>query len=182
MRNMKIRPKYLMDKPPGTLKNRVFIGGNYSLGSRIEDIADVVRDCGYQPIIVWEFDILPGTERHSSKQIVKQCKYAIFEVSSNAGHFFEMDDAEEYSLNCLCLWDAHQGSSPNVSTMVQSHPVFLSNNKPYRNTRELQYLVYDFLRSLNSREHCQGSTRRLGTKAAAGFEPATKAFLIPWFI
>ena len=176
---MKIEPKYLIDEPPGTLENRVFIGGNYSLGSRIEDVADVVRDCGYQPIIVWEFDIPPRTERHSSKQIVKQCKYAIFEVSSNAGHFFEMDDAQEYSLNCLCLWDAHQGSSPNVSAMVQSHPVFLSNNESYRNTRELQYLVYDFLRSLNSLDHCQGSTRRLGRKAAAGFASATKGFLIP---
>jgi hypothetical protein len=145
---MKIEPKYLIDKPPGIFEKRVFIGGNYSFGSRIEDIADVVLDCDYQPIIVWEFGIPRGTERHSSKQIIKQCKYAIFEVSSNAGHFFEMDDAEEYSLDCLCLWDAHQGSSPSVSAMVQSHSVFMRNNKPYRNTRELQHEVFNFLRSL----------------------------------
>ena len=146
---MKIEPKYLIDEPPGTLENRVFIGGNYSFGSRIEDIADVVLDCDYQPIIVWKFGIPLGTERHSSKQIIKQCRYAIFEVSSNAGHFFEMDDAEEYSLSCLCLWDAHQGSSPSVSAMVQSHSVFVRNNKPYRNTRELQHEVFNFLRSIN---------------------------------
>jgi len=145
---MKIEPKYLIDKPPGVSEKRVFIGGNYSFGSRIEDIADVVLDCDYQPIVVWEFGIPRGTERHSSKQIIKQCKYAIFEVSSNAGHFFEMDDAEEYSLDCLCLWDAHQGSSPSVSAMVQSHSVFMRNNKPYRNTRELQHEVFNFLRSL----------------------------------
>jgi len=147
---MKIEPKYATDKPPGVLEKRVFIGGNYSFGSRIEDIADVVLDCDYQPIIVWEFGIPRGTERHSSKQIIKQCKYGIFEVSSNAGHFFEMDDAEEYSLSCLCLWDAHQGSSPNVSSMVQSHSVFIRNNKPYRNTRELQHEVFNFLRNLSS--------------------------------
>jgi hypothetical protein len=146
---MKIEPKYSIDEPPGTLENRVFIGGNYSFGSRIEDIADVVVDCDYQPIIVWEFGITPGTERHSSKQILKQCRYAIFEVSSNAGHFFEMDDADEYSLSCLCLWDAHQGSSPNISAMVQSHSVFVRNHKPYRNTRELQYEVFNFLKNLN---------------------------------
>ena len=145
---MNIEPKYLIHKPPGTLEDRVFIGGNYSFGSRLEDIADVIRDCEYQPILAWEFGIPPRTERHSSKRLVKQCKYAIFEVSSNAGQFFEMDDAEEYSLICLCLWDAHPGSSPNVSSMAQSHTVFVRNNKPYRNTRELQYEVFNFLKNL----------------------------------
>ena len=146
---MKTKLLYPINEPPGTLETRVFVGGNYSFGSRIEDIADVIRDCDCQPIIIWEFGIHPGTERLSSKLIIKQCRYAIFEVSSNAGHFFEMDDAEEYSLDCLCLWDAHQGYSPNVSAMVQSHPVFVRNNKPYRNTRELHHEVFNFLKSLN---------------------------------
>lgn len=141
-------PKYLTSEPPGTLENRVFIGGNYNFGSRLKDIAEVVTDCRYQPILVWEFGIPPGTERHSSKQLVKQCRYAIFEVSSNAGQFFEMDDAEEYSLICLCLWDACPSSSPHVSSMAQSHTVFKKNNKPYQSTRELQYEVFNFLRNL----------------------------------
>jgi len=145
---MRIEPKYLIDKPPGAFEKRVFIGGNYSFGSRVEDIADVVLDCEYQPIIAWDFGISLGTERHSSRQIIRQCRYAIFEVSSNAGHFFEMDDAEEYALDCLCLWDAHQGPSPSVSAMVRSHSVFMTNNRPYRNTRELQHEVFSFLRSL----------------------------------
>lgn len=144
---MTIEPKYLIDKPPGVFEKRVFIGGNYSFGSRIEDIAEAIVDCEYQPIIVWQFGVPPGTERHSSKQIIKQCKYAIFEVSSDAGHFFEMDDAEKYSVNCLCLWDAHQGSSPRVSAMVKSHSVFLKNNKPYRNTRVLHDEVINFLKN-----------------------------------
>ncbi|GAG39931.1 unnamed protein product, partial [marine sediment metagenome] len=51
---MKIEQKYLIDKPPGIWEKRVFIGGNYQLGATIEDIADVVEDFEFQPIIVWE--------------------------------------------------------------------------------------------------------------------------------
>jgi len=142
---MKIEVKYTMDNPPGTFERRVFIGGNYSFGSRIEDIADAVIDCEFTPIIVWEFGIVQGTERHSSAQILKQCKYAIFEVSSDAGQMYEMEDADKYSLITLCLWDGHQGLVPKISAMTQSHPVFKKNNKSYKNTRTLQYEVAKFL-------------------------------------
>lgn len=86
---MGIEPKYSLDNPPGTLDRRVFIGGNYNFGSRLEDIADAVRDCEYIPIIAWDFGIPHGTERHSAREIIQQCKYAIFEVSSPAGHFLK---------------------------------------------------------------------------------------------
>lgn len=144
---MRITAKYSIDRPPGIFEKCVFIGGNYSFGSRIEDIAEAVVDCEYQPIIAWEFGIPLGTERHCSKRIIEQCKYAIFEVSSDAGHFFEMDDAEEYSLECLCLWDGHQGPIPRISAMVRSHQVFMKNNKSYLNTRQLQYQVFNFLKN-----------------------------------
>ena len=146
---MKIEPKYSIDNPPGTKNRRVFIGGNYSFGSRLEDIADAVRDCEYIPIVALEFGMAPDTERHSSKQLIRQCKYAIFEVSSAAGHFFEMDDAEEYSVISLCLWDAYLGTTPDISAMVRSHTIFKSNNSPYRNTRALHHEVYKFLQNLS---------------------------------
>ncbi len=143
---MRIEPKYAIDNLPSAFKKRVFVGGNYQHGAVIEDIADAVRDCEFQPIIVWEFGVAPGTERNSSKLILKQCKFAIFDVSTAAGHFFEMDDAKEFSTICLCLWDAHldQGSGPGISSMVRSHDIF-KNNKPFRNTRMLQSEVHRFL-------------------------------------
>lgn len=143
---MRIEPKYSINEPPSTFENRVFIGGNYQHGAILEDIADAVRDCEFQPIIVWEFGVSPGTERHSSRQILKQCKFAIFDVSTAAGHFFEMDDAKEFSVICLCLWDAHldQGNGPAISSMVKSHEIF-KNNKPFKNTRILQSEVHRFL-------------------------------------
>ncbi|MFH1926490.1 MAG: hypothetical protein ABIK32_08390, partial [Chloroflexota bacterium] len=124
---------------------RVFVGGNYSFGSRLEDIADAIRDCEFIPIIALEFGIPIGTTRHSAEQIIKQCKYGIFEVSSAAGQFFEMEDAKHYSLITLCLWDAYQG---HLSEMLSTHIVFTNNNRAYRNTRELHHQVYDFLRNV----------------------------------
>lgn len=143
---MHVTPIYSIDSPPGTFENRVFVGGNYQHGAVIEDIADAVRDFEFTPIIVWEFGVPQGTERHSSKEILRQCKYAIFDVSSAAGHFFEMDDAEEFSTVCLCVWDAHldRGDGPRISAMVKSHALF-TNNKPFRNTRTLQSEVHRFL-------------------------------------
>ena len=136
-----------IDNPPGSVETRVFIGGNYSLGSRIVDIKEAVADCDFVPIIVWDFGVPRGAERHSATEIIQICKYAIFEASTNAGYFFEMEDAKNLSLKCLCLWDAHQGD-PSVSSMTTSHPVFLENNRPYKNTRGLSYEVMSFLRSL----------------------------------
>lgn len=146
---MRIESKYSIDNPPGTWDRRVFIGGNYDFGSRLEDICDAVRDCEYIPIIAWDFGIPPDTERHSSGEIIKQCKYAIFEVSSDAGYFFEMEDAQANAIISLCLWDAYQGRTPMVSRMVKSHSIFKKNNRPYRNTRTLQNEVYKFLQHLS---------------------------------
>lgn len=148
---MKIEPIYSINSPPGVWNTRVFIGGNYSFGSRLEDISDAVRDCEYTPIIALHFGIPPGTERHSARQLIKQCKFAIFEVSSPAGQYFEIDDAEKYSVISLCLWDAYLGTPPRISAMVQSHQIFIKNNRSYRNTRELHHLVYTFLQSLKSK-------------------------------
>ena len=92
--------------PPGEFERRVFIGGNYQIGATIQDIADIVEDCEYQPIIPWEFGITPGIERHSSKEIeeiLKQCRYAILEVSTTVGYFPEMDDAERFGVNPVKL-------------------------------------------------------------------------------
>lgn len=146
---MKIEPIYSIDNPPGARSRRVFIGGNYSFGSRLEDISDAVRDCEYTPIVALHFGIQFGTERHSAKQLIKQCKFAIFEVSSPAGQYFEIEDAENYSVISLCLWDAYLGSPPKISAMVQSHSIFKKNNKSYRNTRELHHEVYTFLQNMS---------------------------------
>lgn len=144
---MKIQPKYSIDNIPGTFGDRVFIGGNYLYGSRLEDIADAVTDCGLTPIIARQFiGVAPGTERHSSLYLLERCKLAIFELSSEAGQLIELENALNFSTITLCVWDAYHGDKPKISAMVTSHPLFQSNNRCYKNTRELQYYVYDFLK------------------------------------
>lgn len=146
---MIIKPKYSIDNPPDVFEKRVFIGGNYQSGATIQDIADIVEDCEYQPIIPWEFGITPGIERHSSKkiqQILKQCRYAILEVSTTVGYFPEMDDAERFSTICMCLWDDHIEviTGHPISPEVANHSVF-AYSKPYHKVDILQYEVRKFL-------------------------------------
>lgn len=144
---MKIEHKYNINNPPGRLDRRVFIGGNYSFSIQLTEIAESVEDGDFQPILVWEFGVIPGTERHSSESILKQCKYAIFEVSSDAGYMYEIDDAQKYSLITLCLWAENRDGTPRISAMTRSHPVFQRNQRPYKSNRTLHYEVLNFLKS-----------------------------------
>jgi len=130
---------------PGRFVDRVFLGGDYRHGSLIKAMEDSVVDCGMTPIIPWQFGIKPGTERDSSLLLLEKCKFAIIEVSSDAGQMVELDNADRFRTIVLCLWDASVYDKPRISAMVTSNLLFKANNKGYRTIRELQYLVYDFL-------------------------------------
>lgn len=144
---MRIEPRYVIDKPPGTFDKRVFIGGSFRNASRLEEIYKTVLDCGFAPIFSLEFGIPWEATRHYTSRLVEQCKYAIFETSLDAGYFFEMEDAKIHSLITLCLWDAYHGSKPKISVMALTHDVFRNNNKSYRNVEELRLCVCDFLQN-----------------------------------
>ena len=83
--------------------------------------------------------------RHYSARLVQQCKIAIFETSLDGGWFFEMEDALNYSLLTLCVWDGYPGNYPRISTMALTHDVFRNNNKSYKKIDELRTIVTDFL-------------------------------------
>lgn len=142
---MQPRLTYSIDCMPGTFDDRVFLGGDYRYGALIQAMADAVTDCGMTPIIAWQFGIEPGTERDSSLILLQKCKFAIFEMSSDAGQMAELENAISFGTIVLCLWDASASDRPRISAMATSNPLFKANNRGYRTTRELQYHVYDFL-------------------------------------
>lgn len=145
MRNKVI---YDINHPPGSFDKRVFIGGSFRIiASCLEEIYKAVLDCSFVPIFSLEFGIPMDETRHYAGLLVKQSKYAIFETSHDAGYFFEMEDAKNYSLKTLCLWDAYLGDNPKISLMGWSHDVFKNNNKPYSNIDDLRNHVYDFLQN-----------------------------------
>lgn len=143
---MQSQQKHSIDSPPGSFGDRVFVGGNYRHGAAIQDIADTVTECGFTPIVVAQFAIPPGTTRDSSLTLLRQCKYAIFEVTTDGGHIAELERAVDYGTKTLCLWDAWQSEKPKISEIVTSNPIYQSNNKGYTSTRQLQEAVYRFLR------------------------------------
>jgi len=138
--------KYSIDSPPGNFGNRVFVGGNYRFGSLIDHIASAVSGCSFTPIVAAQFGIKRGTERESSLILLRQCKFAIFEVTLDGGHIGEIERALDYNTITLCLWDALRSDGPLMSAMVTSHPVFNSNNKGYKTIREMEEEVCKFLR------------------------------------
>ena len=145
---MRIEPRYVIGKPPGTFDKRVFIGGSFRTGSRLEEIYKIVLDCDFVPISSLEFGIPWEETRHYSGRLVEKCKCAIFETSLEGGYYFEMEDAKTYCLITLCVWDAYHGTQPRISDMALTHDVFRNNNKSYRNIEELRVLVRGFLQNI----------------------------------
>lgn len=137
--------KLVVDTPPGDFGTRVFIGGNYKFGSVLYLIKDAVVACGYQPILVAEFEIPKAATREYSLQLLRQCKFAIFEVTMDGGSMIEMERAVDYDTISLCLWDELTSESPKISAMVTSHPVFQANSQGYKGLRQLEDAVSLFL-------------------------------------
>lgn len=138
--------EFVVDAPPGDFGTRVFIGGNYKFGLVLHLIKRAVIYSGYQPILVSEFEIPVGSERESSLRLLRQCKFAIFEVSTDdAGHMIEMERALDYETVSLCLWDEGTSESPKISAMVTSHPVYRGNQQGYKGMRQLEDAVSVFL-------------------------------------
>ncbi len=137
--------KFSINSPPGNFGDRVFVGGNYRIGSVIQRIKEAVAGCTFTPIVVAEFAIKRGTENESSLTLLRQCKFAIFEVTLDDGHIAELQCALYYDTITLCLWDACRCDYPRISAMVTSNPLFKSNNKGYKTIREMEEEVCKFL-------------------------------------
>lgn len=131
---------------PGTYEKRVFVGGAYRYGSLLKVIAAAIEECNFTPILAFEFDIPRDTERHFCLQLLKKCKFAVFEASLDAGWMIELDWAHQYKKETLCLWDAMQGDEPRITSLTKSNETFRKNNKKYSSIRDLESHIYEFLR------------------------------------
>ena len=81
------------------------------------------------------------------KVILKQCKFAIFEVTIETGWMSEFRDAYHYHVICLCLYDKRKWAEwkiKKMSQMVTSDKLFKENNFGYLNMREMQTAVGAF--------------------------------------
>jgi hypothetical protein len=140
-----VQQKYSVNAPPGTIENRVFIGGNYALMPVLRVIEKSVLASGFQPIIAYDFNIPREKTREYSLRLLCQCKFAIFESTINDGHLVESARANAMEICILQVYMAMDGRKKQpkmMSTMIwQSTP----SPKGYVTFDELQEIIQRFL-------------------------------------
>lgn len=98
---------------------RVFVGGSAVLGPIIEEMRKVITSLGFDPVIPVDFDMPPGmTIYHKCLALLHACKYAVFDVSEQAGQMLEMDRAPEYAVQTIAVWS--RNSEFRITEMLKS--------------------------------------------------------------
>lgn len=136
---------YTLDNIPGLFEKRIFIGGNYDNCAVLREIADIVRELGYQPIIALDFDASKEEVRSYDLRLLSNCKYAIFEISFSDGHLIEIERSGDYKVQALLVYqvrDDKREPPPGASLMVlgTAHPRF-----GYLDFKELGEYLLTFL-------------------------------------
>jgi len=139
--------RYSINSPPGTVENRVFIGGSYALMPILREIENVVRTRGFQPIVPFDFSIPLEKTREYTLRLMFQCKYAIFEATFGNGHLVEVARATGFpETNILQVYMAMDKSKKPPKTMS----IMLWQTTPppqgYLKISELKEIVVTFLK------------------------------------
>ncbi len=79
-----------INRIPGLIKNRVFIGGDYDLMPILRFIKSIVAREKLTPILPFDFGIPREDTAGESHRLLQACPRAIFEATINAGHLLEI--------------------------------------------------------------------------------------------
>jgi len=135
-------------KQCGKKEKRVFIGGNYLNIAVLRLIESAVQNFDFVPIMPINF---PETSMESnekwihdiSMEVMKECSYAIFEVTFSNGHLMEIERAKDFKLNTILVYQTTKhGKKPMVTSMLLTTSF---EKKGYRNFDELRPIIYSFL-------------------------------------
>jgi len=137
--------KYKIDKIPGVLEKRVFIGGNYIFMPIIREIEILVKELGFQPIIAFDFDIPREKTRDYSLRLLTNCKYAIFEITLAGGQLVEEASRTGLDINTLQLYmalDENKEPPKSCSVMDYQRP---PQPQGYLTIKEMKEIIISFL-------------------------------------
>lgn len=107
---------------PALFVERVFIGGNYTTLSDLDEIAEWVDKLGFAPVFPIQYKI-PQEEIHDwDLRLLHNCRYAIFEVTDARGQLMEIERAHDYKVRTLLLFDAARGQEvpEQVANMLRT--------------------------------------------------------------
>jgi hypothetical protein len=125
---------------------RVFIGGSGGLSPIIEYMRNMVEKLGYDPVVAEDFDMPKGMSiYHKCLLLLHSCKYAIFDLSEQAGQLLEVERATEYGVKMLIVWPVNKEES--ITQMLKSS---LDRRgikyKAYMKFEEMENIFRDFLK------------------------------------
>ncbi|MGE0228151.1 MAG: hypothetical protein AB7I38_03250 [Dehalococcoidia bacterium] len=102
-------------------QRRVFIGGGYATERMvINQIAEICRTLGFDPVVEFEFEIPVDQIHHHALMLLHECKWAIFEVSAVAGQLMELERTRDYQIDPLVLYQGTDDHGSIPTAMVAS--------------------------------------------------------------
>lgn len=143
------KPPSQKKRSPGMFEKawerHVFVGGSYKELLVMSEIKKCVSQKGYEPVFALDFEIPEDLVHHHSLMLLHECKYAIFDLSQEAGQLMEIERVRDYDIETLAVYQA-VGGEPKITEMLKA----LLNTmkiptKLYRDSSELNSHIDSFL-------------------------------------
>jgi len=138
-----------INKIPGTIDDRVFIGGNYDVMLPLIEICEVVFSAGLIPIFPYDFDIPEDEINECDTILVQNCKFAIFENTIDGGQIKEFQIAKNNDVKILVVYNVRDSSrqeKPSQATsMISTDKYALKELKYYTLIEELNEIINEWI-------------------------------------
>jgi hypothetical protein len=125
---------------------RVFIGASCrGQLAEVEEIAQEVRSRGFDPVIELEFDVPEPLIHHHALMLLHECRWAVFEVTTEAGQLMELERTRDYGIRPLVVYqgtDQHGRASMMVETLLSR---LGQRGEKYASIAQLRHLVGEYL-------------------------------------
>jgi len=141
-----------LEKMPGNLENRVFIGGNYDFMATLNLIKTIVTENGFIPILALNLNVEKNNIHDDDIELLAKCKYSIFEVTRPEGDLMEIERATEAKKHTLLLYQVRDPENRNmperITTMLSTLKQELLEKRGYNQTNELYSIIKDWLKKV----------------------------------
>lgn len=114
------RKKLDIDRMPGRFSRRVFIGGDYDFMACIREIERYVREARYKPIVAIDFNPPKNNIHDYDIRLLCNCKYAIFEITSAAGQYMEIERVRDFRTVACMVYQKRSKHNSDIPSHISS--------------------------------------------------------------
>jgi hypothetical protein len=136
-----MKRKLDIDRMPGRFTRRVFIGGDYDFMACIREIERYVREARYQPIVAIDFNPPKNNIHDYDIRLLCNCKYAIFEITSAAGQYMEIERVRDFRTVCMVYQKRSEHNSDIPSQISSMLTTYGLENYGYCTFKNLEKIV-----------------------------------------